>query len=75
MQHEKVEQFIAFCEGIHPETEYNWDDAGVCALGQFNGYNAHGWEEEFSTCNSVARFAPLTFGALAERLKLEFGIN
>jgi hypothetical protein len=75
MQHEKLTQFIEFCESLHPDTMYNWDDAGQCALGQFNGYNSAGWEDEFHTINSVARFEPQTFGDLAERVKLEFGIN
>lgn len=72
MMHEKTAQFIAFCKDREPERRYNWDDGTVCALGQFNNYDARGWEEDFTTCNGIARECPQTFGALAHRLQWHF---
>jgi hypothetical protein len=63
-----MQQFLSFCREQEPDRTYEWYFSAYCALGQFNGFNSEGWDEDFNLCNEIAFHQPQTFGALARRL-------
>lgn len=74
MMHEKVVQFIEFCEEKPTNMWYDWDSSVRCALGQFDNFDSTGWLHDFETCNFLASEYPHEFGPLAQRVRTHFNV-